>query len=268
MFKKDKIHIRIELCKDENSGNITLLTYFDPNAPNLSQDNKGFYWLPTSEEKDFINDVFALFPEFEMKSPSHEKIVSESLEKREEKPIESRPQINMERKEPEPSYSPPTETKEEPRTLYPPQTNMENKESQSTPVEPTENREEPKTLYPPENNMENKESETPISPPPYSDMEKKEPESPPSPFEKQEREYPVDNIPPFQKTEESESGETQQNSDEIKDDSKKDFVEADDQAIDRALEKGEEKEMVEADEDTIVEKVLSQKQKGKWTREQ
>ena len=46
------------------------------------------------------------------------------------------------------------------------------------------------------------------------------------------------------------------------------IVEADSDAIETALEKhtGKDKSIVEADEQTIVDKVLSQKKKGKWTR--
>ena len=45
-------------------------------------------------------------------------------------------------------------------------------------------------------------------------------------------------------------------------------TEADEEAIDAALKKKQQgdKTIVEADEDTIVEKVLSQKKKGKWSK--
>lgn len=256
MNKNDNIHIRIELCKDGDSGDITLMTYFDTNAPNFSQDDKGFYWLPTPDEKNFLNEVFELFPEFQMKSPSLNKTLSEPLKHTDENPVFNELPVDMESKEPEKTMTDPLEKKEEPVTNYPPQTDMERKELEKTITDP----------------LEKKETLTP--PPSQANMEQRESETPSSPFEKQERKYPIDNIPPFQKKEETNPEMNQDTSntnddirEQIKDEQKKEFVEADDQDIDKALEKGEDKSMIEADEDTIVERVLSQKQKGKWTRE-
>jgi len=281
MNKNNKIHIRIELCKDEDSGNITLMTYFDPNAPNFSQDNKGFYWLPTHEEKDFLNDVFEIFPEFEMKSPHAEKMIKESLEQKKDNPVVTEPPINMERRELEKTMTEPLEKKD--LTPPPPQAYMQKNELEKTMTESLEKKEEPITNNPQQVDMQKRETEKTMTellgkkeltpPPPQAYMQKNEQERPSSPFEKQERQYPIDNIPPFKKTEETNPGTTQQTPntnevrEEIKDEPRKEFVEADDQDIDRALEKGEDKSMIEADEDTIVERVLSQKQKGKWIRD-
>lgn len=213
MSKNENIHIKIELCKDKNSGNLTLMTYFDPNAPNFSKDKDGFFWVPTVEEKDFLNEVFELIPEHQMKNPSSEKNMTEPLEKREE-PTAPEPQ---------------------------PQVDMENKQ--------------------------------PATPQPQPDMEKKEPEQTSSPFEKQEQQS-MNNNPHFENKEETtpemteEEPKPNQMEYEMKDQSDKVLVEADDLAIDRALKKGgnEDGEIVEADEHTIVEKVLSQKKKGRWSR--
>ncbi len=58
MENKENIHIKLEISRDKNSGNLTLMTKFDPNAPNFEKDETGFSWAPTDEERQFINEAF------------------------------------------------------------------------------------------------------------------------------------------------------------------------------------------------------------------
>lgn len=60
MDKDEKIHIRLEIGRDPASGELILMTRFDQNAPNFSQDENGFNWSPTQEERDFLNKAFEM----------------------------------------------------------------------------------------------------------------------------------------------------------------------------------------------------------------
>ena len=78
--KDNNIHIRIELCKDKSSGKLQLMTFFDSNAPNFSKDKDGYFWLPTIEERDFLNESFELIPTGGVASPPPQKIVDKPPE--------------------------------------------------------------------------------------------------------------------------------------------------------------------------------------------
>ena len=60
MAKDDNINIKLEICKDKTSGDLVISTIFNPDAPNFSKDKDGYFWWPTMEEKDFLNDAFGL----------------------------------------------------------------------------------------------------------------------------------------------------------------------------------------------------------------
>jgi hypothetical protein len=60
MNKNQNIHIKLEINKDPNTGALNLLTRFDPNAPNFTQDENGWNWCPTQEERDFLNEAFQM----------------------------------------------------------------------------------------------------------------------------------------------------------------------------------------------------------------
>lgn len=195
MAKNDKIHIKLEICKDESSNELKILTHFDSDAPNFFKDKDSYLWMPTVEEKDFINEAFELMP--------LEKITS---------PLEKTPQE-------------PPETK-------------------ATPELPVEKEEEkPKIITSP---FGKKKEEKTVEPPP---VEKTEGET------------------VFEITEEETKSEDVET--KTKKEDKGVFVKADEHAIEEALKKhdDEDKTLVEADEKTIIEKVLSQKKKGRWSKE-
>ncbi len=191
MAKDDKIHIKLEICRDEDSNKLMIMTHFDTNAPNFFKDNNGYFWMPTIEEKNLLNEAFELMPASSMTTS----------------PTKSTP------KPPEKQVAPP-------------------------PV---------KTEFKPEEPQIDKKEETPPT-----------------------------NIPPFEETSESdvfeateEEPENESATNEEKEEEKGFLVEADDEAIEAAIKKHgpveDDKSIVEVDEQTIIEKVLSQKKKGKWS---
>jgi hypothetical protein len=186
MAKDDKIHIKLEICRDEASNKLMIMTHFDNNAPNFFKDNDGYFWMPTMEEKNLINEAFELMPASSM-TPTPPKSTPKPPEKQEIPPPE----------EVKPEEPPMPDKKEETPPLE--------KTSESDAFEVTD--EEPKT------------------------------ENPPADSNEEEKGF---------------------------------LVEADDKAIEDAIRKhgksNEDESIVEADEQTIIEKVLSQKKKGKWSK--
>lgn len=217
LAKEDNIHIKIELCKDKTSGELKLMTYFDPNAPNFCKDEDGYFWCPTIEERNFLNESFEFIP-------NKDQTAGHPLEKREERviaprPVETKPQVNVEYRRPE--------TKLERRAVMP-------------------------------------EPQTPIS------KEYKRPWEKSSPFEKKDWKKSTD-LPPLEKMQRETvfevTGEESKPKD-IDEINEGIIARADDAAIERALKKNvdDDKTIKEVDEQTIIEKVLSQKKKGKWSK--
>ena len=60
MGEEEDIYIKLEIEKDPNTGQLMILTRFDPEAPNFSQDKEGISWCPTAAEKNFINEAFGM----------------------------------------------------------------------------------------------------------------------------------------------------------------------------------------------------------------
>lgn len=58
MGKNDNIFIRLQIEKDDQSGNLMLGIYFDKNAPNFSTEKDILNWSPTFEEINFIVETF------------------------------------------------------------------------------------------------------------------------------------------------------------------------------------------------------------------
>jgi hypothetical protein len=58
MDENENIHIKLEISRDPMTGHLNLMTRFDPNAPNVVKDENGFSWLPTKEEREFLNEAF------------------------------------------------------------------------------------------------------------------------------------------------------------------------------------------------------------------
>jgi len=60
MEKNENIHIKLEIGRDPNSGQLNILTKFDPSAPNFTKDETGYSWSPTKEEREFLNEAFEM----------------------------------------------------------------------------------------------------------------------------------------------------------------------------------------------------------------
>jgi hypothetical protein len=60
MEKNENIHIKLEIGRDPSTGNLNIMTRFDPNAPNFIKDENGFSWSPTKEEREFLNEAFEM----------------------------------------------------------------------------------------------------------------------------------------------------------------------------------------------------------------
>jgi len=60
MNKNENIHIRIEISKDPMTGHLNLMTRFNPSAPNFVKDENGFSWVPTPEERAFLDEAFEM----------------------------------------------------------------------------------------------------------------------------------------------------------------------------------------------------------------
>jgi len=259
MPKDEKINIKLEVTRDKTTGKLTILAHFDSNAPNVFIDNDDYSWMPTVEEQNLINDAFEFMPSSGT-GGTPKKATHESPEKKEEGP---KPEPTFEEITPKPKIaaSPPPLPVEEPIPTSPVEEKIDipgeivNEEvEKSNGLPPLEKKEEDSSVFKiteeetkPDNLDENLEQEI--------DKE----------IEKNEKET-TDKI-------DDQSPDTTKSEDSGKDKKEKDngiLVEADQDAIERALKKhkGSEKDeaIVEIDEQMIIDKVLSQKKKGKWAK--
>ena len=62
MVKDNEINIKLEVCRDNNSGKLTILAHFNEDAPNIFKEKGEYFWMPTTEEKDLLNEAFELIP--------------------------------------------------------------------------------------------------------------------------------------------------------------------------------------------------------------
>jgi len=192
MAKNDNINIKIEVCKEKNSGKLSIRAHFDSNAPNIAMDKDGYIWIPTFEEKEFINEAFELIPNDNF--VSNKQKMQKTQEDFNDKSFSQTPKIDKQKDQP---------------VFRQTDDDVNEKHFEKNVFEKKVN------IY---NKKYEKEKETPF------------------PYEK----------------------ENQNNEERV-------MVEADDAAIEAALKRRiNDKAFVEVDEQTIIDKVLSQKRKGKW----
>ena len=60
MEKKENLFIKVQLEKEQHTGELILNIYFDKNAPNFFFTNDTISWYPTIDEIDFINETSSL----------------------------------------------------------------------------------------------------------------------------------------------------------------------------------------------------------------
>jgi hypothetical protein len=198
MAKNEKINIRLEVYKDKNSGKLSIIAHFDSNAPNVAMDCNGYFWIPTFEEKEFINEAYQLIPKYNFDS------IKEKIQRNQEN-LDNKPLINLQKIE--------------------------------------------------------KQKESSV-------FEKKDDYTADKHYEKDSFEKRTDRTDIRSKIYELEQEEPSYNEKDARKKEERVIIEADDAAIDAALKKHweDEKSFVEVDEQTIIDKVLSQKKKGKWTK--
>ena len=247
MIKDAKVSIKLEVCRDKTTGKLSITAHFSSNSPNVTQDKEGYCWMPTMEEKDLLNDAFELIP-MEGRQVSPMKSTSKSLDK-EEEITKSKPMVGEELK-PEPEPLQPVKEGKEPADLPLLETSNESDVFDVTDdhiknddferiidkkIDETSSKKDEKKDY--------KKVEELI-------IEEPEPEKPK--IEEPKPDEPKSNEP---ESEKKKYGEDM-------------IVEADQEAIEAALQKHtkEAESIVEADEQTIIDKALSQKKKGRWKR--
>ena len=259
MNQDGNINIKLEILKDKFSGNISILAHFSHTAPNVYKYNEGYVWYPTTEEKNFLSEAFELTascPDITLKEKT-----MPPLQPKREIPTYNEPKMTS---NPEPklriNQAEPTRLEEKPR---------EYEEKQKSYNSSYERQVEPTTNYPNTKIEEMKRED----PKPREEFPKTQPrEKPPIVFN-----VPSNNKS-YQDYKEVETSSPYKNQDQKQEqymysyNEKKDVKDAvvsdkDLEAIDAALKKQAEKDdMVQADDKTIVDKVLNQKKKGRWNR--
>ena len=267
MVKDNNVNITIEVCKDKTSGKLYIQAHFNTKAPNVLTDKDYYTWIPTIEEQNLLNEAFEFMPmDFspsitETKKP----IIEEKIEEKTSSNFSSKEVTNI---EPEVKIEEKVETPEikiEEKVETPP-VKIEEKEEKtsfnfSTEKEPNL---KPKVII---EKKEEKPEETPtIEKPRESDI-----------FEITNENIKTDNKKDGGNNTESTFEKLSELRDEKQDRDKpissrieEDdgiIVEADFDAIEAALEKHigtKDNSIVEADEKTIIDRVLKQRKKGKW----
>lgn len=237
MPKDKNVGIKIELIKDKQSGKLKMVAHFDINSPNVIFENDEYMWIPTLEEKELIDEAFNFIPSEKTSKLTSDQLIDDEVKK----PI----------KEEETEYH--SEIKEEPPILEP-------EIQEETPEEvidaPPIEKEEPSVfeVTGEESSQIEEKDEKEIEP----ELEEKqgEPEPPMSAkVEIKQNEEEYDEVKKDKKSPEDEGM----------------IVEADADAIEAALKRHVGKEdrddsFKEVDEQTIIDRVLSQKKKGKWAK--
>lgn len=81
MTTNNKIGIKLEIYKDKNSGQLSIITHFNANSPNVIIDKNEYVWFPTPEEKELINESFNLVPSTKLNTTSTQSSYHETLDK-------------------------------------------------------------------------------------------------------------------------------------------------------------------------------------------
>jgi hypothetical protein len=219
-IKDDTINIKLEVCRDKTSNKLSIMAHFNDSAPNIFKENGEYYWKPTHEEKELLNEAFELI---QFNKPN------------------TNPNINT------PEQYEINDIKVE--------TEMESKipEQKTEDMPPIENIDKSPIFGA---NSDDKEN---------TSYEKNK--EPPRDFTPTKNEETI-NLEEFKNPKEQKKPEIDEFEPNKSDIDKGLIVEADSEAIHAALNKYTEKDesIVEADEQTIIDRVISQKKKGKWSQ--
>ncbi|MBN2603847.1 MAG: hypothetical protein JXA91_06935 [Candidatus Thermoplasmatota archaeon] len=69
MTDNTNISIKLELCRDKFTNSLSIVTHFDPNAPNFYNENGKFFWVPTPDEVAFLKDATDLIDSWRRRQP-------------------------------------------------------------------------------------------------------------------------------------------------------------------------------------------------------
>jgi hypothetical protein len=263
MPPEHNVNIKLEVFK-EKSGKLSIIAHFIHSAPNLYKEQNDYVWFPTYEEKNFLIEAFNLTSNVLSKNYQDKKDISQ-ISTQDVKPniAPNRPRViepilNVQTTEPQFANKEPlvvgehktnntfsSENKEETiqtnNQTYTEQTKNDNKSNDSFYHSDQKNMREPAVIDFSKNIKTYDTKKDIQAPDPHYTQNQRE--------NKKKQQY------------------TQTNNDET-DINNAVIAQADFEAIDAALKKHTDKEnyMVQADEKTIIDKVISQKKKGKWNR--
>jgi len=236
MVKDNNVHIKLEVCKDKSSGKLFMSAHFDTKAPNIVKEKDYYAWTPTIEEKNLLNEAFELMPTIASPSKPNEmppKVEEKVEEKKEEKHFSK--------------FFSKQENKIEPKIEIKEEIKQETKE---------ESKAEIKDLPEPEITKNDDSDEFEVT----------DEETDKDDFQK----VTSDISSPFGTIKETKDEKPTVKEEKISEYGEDDgiIVEADSDAIEAALKKhvgkDDDDSIVEADENTIIDRVLKQKKKGKW----
>lgn len=228
MLKDKNIGIKIELIKDKQLGKLKMVAHFNSKSSNVIIENNEYIWIPTIDEKELIDEAFGFMPSEKTSKPNSTLNLKHELLTNEK---ELKPVPIFEKKPEENIIDAPTFGKEEP-TVF-----VVAKEGSFQPEEKVEEEVE-------------KEVE--------KELEKK-----------QNKNLMAAKVKISQSGPEIEYYDKKTDKKNLID--KDMLVEADADAIAAALKRHSVKDdrdnsFKEVDEQTIIDRVLSQKKKGKWTK--
>ena len=214
MTKNNRTNLKLEVCKNKSSGKLSITAHFNSTAPNVFKNNDSYFWMPTEEEKDFLNEAYEFmaedtdynFSEKNIQKPKETKFIPKPVTEEKLKPtVKIQPMEDWKK----PTNLPPKEKTDEPAVFE--VTDEENKTNDF------------------DNTIDKNIDEDYVKTDKHTSYE----------FEAKKKKEDQGII-----------------------------VEANSEEIEAALKRHTDRDetIVEVDEQTIIDKVLSQKKKGKWGR--
>jgi len=93
MTDNSNISIKLELCKDKFTNKLSIVTHFDPNAPNFYNENGKVFWVPTTDEVAFLKEAADLLDSWKQRQPNepHMNRVTPPPLQPEKKPFQPQP---------------------------------------------------------------------------------------------------------------------------------------------------------------------------------
>jgi len=69
MGEENRVYIKLELCKSNNSDGFAIKIHFDQNAPNLFRKGENYSWMPTTEEMTIMYEASELIATNKIERP-------------------------------------------------------------------------------------------------------------------------------------------------------------------------------------------------------